>query len=109
MCNEAVLEHPETIAWMGNRSDDDDGPFKERIFGHTKAVSLLKTQIELVTGKPMARPVIPGIELRLQKKIRKTHSAVDAAQRLNARKAERAARKAHLQAERKARLNSKGA
>lgn len=79
--NEAVLEDPETIEWMGSRKSSDDGPRKTPIFGHTEEISLLKTQIELKIGKSLPRPVIPGLELRLQRKIIKTHNAVEAAQK----------------------------
>lgn len=36
-------------------------------------------QIEVATGKPMARPVIPGLKLRTERKINKTKNAVEAA------------------------------
>jgi hypothetical protein len=93
MTNEAVLEDPETIEWMGSRKDSDDGPRKVRIFGHTEIISLVKNLIELQTGKQLPRPVIPGLELRIQRKIIKTHNAVEAAQKRSREKQERLQRK----------------
>lgn len=91
--NEAVLLDPETIEHMGSTTDRDDGPSRPPIFGHTEIVSLLKTLIELQTGKSMPRPEIPGHTLRLQRKIRKTHNAVAEAQARNRLKRERLERK----------------
>lgn len=100
MTNEAVLEDPETIEYMGNQSDKDDGPRKVRLFGHTEEISLLKTLIELKIGKELPRPKIPGLELRLQKKITKTNDAVAAAQerarKTQLRKEKRAQREAAM-------------
>lgn len=93
--NEAVLEDPETIEYMGSRSDKDDGPRKVPIFGHTETISLLKTLIELKCGKELPRPTIPGLELRLQRKISATNSGVAAAQeRSRIRKEKRLQREA---------------
>lgn len=86
LTNEAVLEDPETIAWMGSRTRDDDGPAKERIFGHTKTISLLKTQIEIKIGKALPRPVIKGLELRVQRNVIKTSNAIAKAQKLAAQR-----------------------
>lgn len=91
MTNEAVLEDPQTIEWMGSRKESDDGPGKVRIYGHTETISLLKTLVEVKVGKSLPRPVIPGLELRLNKKIAKTHSSVEAAQKRNARRRAEAA------------------
>ncbi|MBB5167203.1 hypothetical protein HNP02_007192 [Mycobacterium sp. AZCC_0083] len=90
LTNEAVLTDPETIEWMGSRKDSDDGPRRPRIFGHTETISLLKTLIELQIGKQLPRPIIPGLELRTQRKIIKTVSAVEAAQKRSQRNRERA-------------------
>lgn len=96
--NEAVLNDPETIEWMASGSDKDDG--KIPIFGHTEIVSLLKSLIEVQTGKELPRPVIPGLELRIQRKIKRTHSAVA--------KAQERARKSRERLERKRIQSSKG-
>lgn len=80
MTNEAVLTDPETIEFMGSSKDSDDGPRRPRIFGHTETISLLKSLIEVKVGKSLPRPVIPGLELRTQRKIQKTLSAVEQAQ-----------------------------
>lgn len=85
--NEAVLLDPETIAWMGSRNRGDDGPYRERIFGHTKTISLLKTAVEVKIGKSLPRPIIPGLEVRTQRIVIKTRDAVAAAQERNAAKA----------------------
>lgn len=77
--NEAVLLDPETIEWM-SQQPADRGLFRPPIFGHTKAISLMMTQIEVATGKPLKRPLIPGLELRTQKAIVKTKDAIAAAQ-----------------------------
>ncbi len=84
--NEAVLEDPETIEWMAQRSDRDDGSYRPRIFGHTKEINLLMMQIEVATGKPMKRPLIKGLERRQQRIVKKTKSAVAAAQERNRKK-----------------------
>lgn len=78
--NEAVLEDPEVVEQMGSGSDRDDGPHKVPIFGHTEVVSLLKTLVELKVGKELPRPKIPGLELRVQRKIAATNDGVAAAQ-----------------------------
>lgn len=90
LTNEAVLTDPETIEWMGSRSKHDDGPYKERIFLHTKTVSLLKTAVEVKIGKSLPRPVIPGLELRVQRNVLKTRDAVAKGQKRNASKADKA-------------------
>ena len=84
MTNEAVLLDPDTIEWMGSKSDADDGPKRVRIFGHTETISLLKALIEVQTGKAMPRPTIPGLELRVQRKVIKTNDVVRRAQQRNA-------------------------
>lgn len=89
MTNEAVLEDPETIEYMGSRQAADDGPSKVRIFGHTETVSLLKTLIEVKVGKELPRPKIPGLELRLSRRIAKTNRAVSAAQDRSKARAEK--------------------
>lgn len=76
--NEAILLDPETIEWMANQPADR-GRYRPRIFGHTREVSLMMMQIEVATGKPMARPIIPGLKLRTDRKVNKTKSAVQAA------------------------------
>jgi hypothetical protein len=91
MTNEAVLEDPETIEYMASRTERDDGPPKVRIFGHTEQISLLKTLVEVKIGKELPRPKIPGLELRLKKKIARTNNAVALAQaRARKRKARQA-------------------
>lgn len=76
--NEAVLLDPETIEWMANQPGDR-GVYRPRIFGHTKEVSLLMTQIEVATGRPLKRPTIPGLELRTERKVIKTKDVIAAA------------------------------
>lgn len=65
---EAVLNDPEVIEWMSNQKP---GSYKPRLWGHTREVSLLMSQIEVATGKPMKRPIIPGQALADQKKVNK--------------------------------------
>lgn len=77
--NEAVLLDPETIEWM-SQMPAERGQFRPRIFGHTKEINLMMMQIEVQTGQPMKRPLIPGFELRTQKVITKTKDAITAAQ-----------------------------
>lgn len=98
MTNEAVLLDPETIEWMGSRKDSDDGPSRPRIFGHTETISLLKSLIEVKVGKSLPRPVIPGLELRTQKKIIKTLNAVEQAQERAKRKREEKLQRARAKA-----------
>jgi hypothetical protein len=86
MTNEAVLEDPETIEWMGSQTGSDDGPQGVRIFGHTEEISLLKTLVEVKIGKSLPRPKIKGLELRAQRKIQKTLSAVEIAKERSRRK-----------------------
>lgn len=87
MINEAVLDDPQTVEWMGSQKDSDDGPRRVRLFGHTEQISLLKTLIEVNTGKPLPRPKIKGLELRKQRNINKIRNTVDAAlERARARK-----------------------
>ena len=89
--NEAVLEDPETIEWMA--STKDDGRRTVPIHGQTEIVSLLKTLIDVTAGKEvMPRHKIPGHELRLDRKIAKTHSSIAKAQE-RAKKRTEAARK----------------
>jgi len=78
--NEAVLLDPETVEWM-SRQPPDRGAYRPRIFGHTREVSLMMMQIEVATGKPMKRPLIPGLELRTSRTIIKTKDAIAAAQK----------------------------
>lgn len=85
--NEAVLHDPETIEWMARQPEERS--FKPPIFGHTKEINLLMMAIEVQTGKPMKRPVIPGLELRLKRKIIKTKASVAKAQELNRLKKQR--------------------
>lgn len=80
--NEAVLLDPETVEWMAGQ-EPERGTHRPRIFGHTKEVNLLMMQIEVATGKPMKRPLIPGLELRTDRTIVKTRDAVAAAQERN--------------------------
>ena len=80
--NEAVLLDPETIEWMASQPDAR-GSGRPRIFGHTREVNLMMMQIEVATGSPMKRPVIPGLELRKQRNIRRTKDAVAAAMERN--------------------------
>lgn len=81
--NEAVLLDPETIEWMASRSERDDGPSRPRIFGHTKEINLMMMQIEVQTGKPFKRPLIPGLEMRTQRIVLRTKDAVARAQERN--------------------------
>ena len=85
--NEAVLEDPETIEWMASRTHRDDGPIRPRIFGHTRQIDLLMAAIEVHTGKPMKRPLIKGLQLRVQRNVIKTKDAVAEAQERNRKKA----------------------
>lgn len=57
----------------------DRGSFRPRIFGHSREVNLMMMAIEVATGKPMKRPLIPGLELRTDRVITKTKNAVAAA------------------------------
>lgn len=90
--NEAVLHDPEVIEWMASMKDD--GRRTVPIHGQTEIVSLLKTLIDVSAGKEiMSRHKIPGHELRLDRKIAKTHSSVEKAQeRAKKRKAAQAKR-----------------
>lgn len=85
--NEAVLLDPETIEWMASQ-EADRGVYRPPIFGHTKQISLMMTQIEVATGKPMKRPLIPGFELRTKRKVNKTKDVVYAALERSKRQAE---------------------
>lgn len=76
--NEAVLLDPDTIEWMAAQEEERGNP-RPRIFGHTKEISLMMTQIEVATGKPLKRPLIPGLHLRTKRKISKTKDAVSSA------------------------------
>lgn len=103
LTNEAVHLDPETIELLGSRRDTDDDPRRVRLFGFTKEISLLQTQVEVAIGKSLPRPKIPGLELRVQRNIARTNNAVSRAQE------RAAARKARALRERNARLNaSKG-
>lgn len=73
--NEAILLDPETVEWMANQPADR-GVYRPRIFGHTREVSLMMTQIEVAAGKALPRPIIPGLKLRTERKVTKTKSAV---------------------------------
>lgn len=83
--NEAVLLHPDTIEYMAGLPEER-GPSRPRIFGHTRELNLMMMQIEVATGKPMKRPLIPGFELRTQRTIAKTKSAVEMAQERSRRR-----------------------
>jgi hypothetical protein len=76
--SEAVLLDPETIKWMASQ-DDARGDSRPRLFGHTREINLQMMQIEVATGKPMKRPLIPGLEMRKNRKIKRTKDAVAAA------------------------------
>ncbi|SKY04006.1 Uncharacterised protein [Mycobacteroides abscessus subsp. massiliense] len=89
LTNEAVLNDPETIEWMGSRKDSDDGPNKVRIFGHTEDIAWLKRLVEVQIGKSLPGPVIQGLELRLQRKLIKTKNAVERAQQRNRERTQR--------------------
>ncbi|WP_081347045.1 hypothetical protein [Mycobacteroides chelonae] len=89
LTNEAVLNDPETIEWMGSRKDSDDGPTRVRIFGHTEDIAWLKRLVEVQIGKSLPSPVIPGLELRLQRKLIKTQNAVERAQQRNRERTQR--------------------
>lgn len=87
---ESVHNDPETIELLGSRKDSDDGPRRVRLYGFTKEISLMQSQIEVAIGKSLPRPTIPGLELRLTRHIEKTKSKVEQAQeRSRARKAKR--------------------
>ncbi|ALF00553.1 tail assembly chaperone [Mycobacterium phage SlimJimmy] len=94
LTNEAVLLDPETIEWMGSSKDSDDGSKRPRIFGHTELVSLIKTGIYLASGQQLPRPVIPGLELRTQRKVLRIQNSVSAAQDRAKALAEKRAKKA---------------
>jgi len=85
--NEAVLLDPETVKWMASQ-DSDRGVYRPPIFGHTKEVNLMMTQIEVATGKPLKRPYIPGLELRTRRKVNKTKDAIASALERSIRLAE---------------------
>lgn len=76
--NEAILLDPETVEWMANQPADR-GVYRPRIFGHTRQVSLMMSQIEIATGKALPRPVVPGLKARTERKVNKTKSVVSAA------------------------------
>lgn len=81
----AVLEDPETIEWMASMSDSQKS--RPPIFGHTEERELMMTAIEIQVGKKIfPRPVIKGLELRLQRKVIKTKDAVALAQERNRKK-----------------------
>ena len=101
MTNEAVLDDPQTIEWMGSRKASDDGPRIVRIFGHTESISLLKTLIEVETGVAQPRPVIKGLKLREERAIARTNSAVDRALERSRAKLERERLKAERHRQRK--------
>jgi hypothetical protein len=75
--NEAVLLDPVTVEWMAEQPEERN--VKPRIFGHTKEVNLMMMAVEVASGQPMKRPVIPGFELRTDRKIAKTKDRVSAA------------------------------
>lgn len=82
----AVLEDPETIEWMASMSDSHHKS-RPSIFGHTEERELMMTAIEIQVGKKIfPRPVIKGLELRLQRKVIKTKDAVALAQERNRKK-----------------------
>jgi hypothetical protein len=91
--NEAVLNDPEVIEWMASMKDD--GRRTIPIFGQTEIVSLLKTLIDVSAGKEiMPRHKIPGHELRLDRKIAKTHSSIEKAQERAKKRTESARKRA---------------
>lgn len=65
---ESVLNDPEVVEWM---SKQKPAKYTPRLWGHTKLINLIMTQIEVATGKPMKRPEIPGEKLRQQKNVNK--------------------------------------
>lgn len=83
---EAVLNDPEVVEALANRSRHDDGKYVPSLYGETDLISWLKTLVEVQTGKPLPRPKIPGLELRKQKIIVKTKNVVALAQERNQRK-----------------------
>lgn len=89
--NEAVLEDPITIEWMASRKDRDD-VHRTPIFGHTETIALLKTLVDIGAQKEItSRPKIPGLELRLKRKIAKTNSSIEKAQERDRKRREREA------------------
>jgi hypothetical protein len=70
---ESVLNDPEVVEWMANQKPL---PYKPRLWGHTRLVNLVMTQIEIATGKPMRRPEIPGQKLREQHNVNKLRSTL---------------------------------
>lgn len=58
---ESVLNDPEVIEWM---SKQKPAKYVPRLWGHTKLINLVMSQIEIATGKPMKRPIIPGERMR---------------------------------------------
>lgn len=65
---ESVLHDPEVVQWMAKQKP---GKYVPRLWGHTKLVNLIMTQIEVATGKPMKRPDIPGEKLRQKNNVNK--------------------------------------
>lgn len=89
--NEAVLLDPETVEYMAGL-EDERGQSRPRIFGHTREINFAMMQIEVHTGKPFKRPLIPGLELRKNRQIQRTKNAVAAAlERSRARQLQSAA------------------
>lgn len=69
---------PETVEYMAGLPEER-GQSRPRIFGHTREINFAMMQIEVHTGKPFKRPLIPGFELRAKRQISRTKSAVSAA------------------------------
>ncbi|ABE67642.1 hypothetical protein Wildcat_37 [Mycobacterium phage Wildcat] len=63
---ESILHDPEVVEWMATHKP---GKAEPRIWGQTRIVNLLMSQIEVATGKPMKRAVIPGEKLREKRNV----------------------------------------
>lgn len=70
---ESILNDPEVIEAMASRRSER-GSGHPRLFGFTPVISALTTLIELQAKTRMKRPLIPGLELREQKKISRLKS-----------------------------------
>jgi len=70
---ESVLNDPEVAEWMSRQKP---GRYRPRLWGHTKIINLIMSQIEVATGKPMKRPDIPGEVLRQYKARNKLRSTL---------------------------------
>lgn len=65
---ESVLHDPEVVEWMSHQKP---GAYKPRLWGQTRQLNLMMTQIEVASGKPMKRADIPGDKLRQQRNVNK--------------------------------------